>query len=165
MFYRRCCSRVCVCVGITQDRIEECRGVKEAAMLADVRALVQGGEDLNARDDNGAALVRQGRVRKICSDSFCRDEIHVECSSQLHIASANGYLSVAELLLEHRAQVEVKDTDGWTPLHAASCWGHVSACVPTKTPDRPPFVASPPVSLISSARSKWWNCWWLMEPV
>lgn len=34
---------------------------------------------------------------------------------------------MAELLLEHRAQVEVKDTDGWTPLHAASCWGHVSA--------------------------------------
>lgn len=50
-----------------------------------------------------------------------------ECFSQLHIASANGYLSVAELLLEHRAQVEVYDTDGWTPLHAASCWGHVSA--------------------------------------
>lgn len=45
---------------------------------------------------------------------------------QLHIASANGYLSVGELLLEHRAQVEVKDSDGWTPLHAASCWGQVS---------------------------------------
>lgn len=53
--------------------------------------------------------------------------MNVEYFSQLHIASANGYLSVAELLLEHRAQVEVKDTDGWTPLHAASCWGHVSA--------------------------------------
>lgn len=52
--------------------------------------------------------------------------MHLEHFSQLHIASANGYLSVAELLLEHRAQVEVKDTDGWTPLHAASCWGHVS---------------------------------------
>lgn len=34
---------------------------------------------------------------------------------------------MAELLLERRAQVEVKDTDGWTPLHAASCWGHVRA--------------------------------------
>lgn len=48
---------------------------------------------------------------------------------QLHIASANGYSSVGELLLEHRAQVEAKDSDGWTPLHAASCWGQVSiAC-------------------------------------
>ncbi|TWW71110.1 protein phosphatase 1 regulatory subunit 16A [Takifugu flavidus] len=85
--------------GITQDRIDEFRGVKEAAMLADIQTLVQAGNDLNAQDDNGATL--------------------------LHIASANGYLSVAELLLEHRAQVEVKDTDGWTPLHAASCWGHI----------------------------------------
>uniref|UniRef100_A0A3B5JYY5 Glutamic--pyruvic transaminase n=1 Tax=Takifugu rubripes TaxID=31033 RepID=A0A3B5JYY5_TAKRU len=85
--------------GITQDRIDEFRGVKEAAMLADIQTLVQAGNDLNAQDDNGATL--------------------------LHIASANAYLSVAELLLEHRAQVEVKDTDGWTPLHAASCWGHI----------------------------------------
>lgn len=51
-----------MCAGITQDRIDEFRGVKEAAMLADVQALVQSGEDLNARDDNGAALVRQGRI-------------------------------------------------------------------------------------------------------
>ncbi|XP_045921751.1 protein phosphatase 1 regulatory subunit 16A [Micropterus dolomieu] len=85
--------------GITQDRIDECRGAKEAAMLADIQGLVQNGADLNAQDDNGATL--------------------------LHIASANGYMSVAELLLEHRAQVEVKDSDGWTPLHAASCWGHI----------------------------------------
>uniref|UniRef100_A0A672GC60 Protein phosphatase 1, regulatory subunit 16A n=1 Tax=Salarias fasciatus TaxID=181472 RepID=A0A672GC60_SALFA len=86
--------------GITQDRIDECRGAKETAMLADVQALIQSGSDLNAQDSNGATL--------------------------LHIASANGYLSVAELLLENRAQVEAKDSDGWTPLHAASCWGQVS---------------------------------------
>ncbi|KAM7370003.1 hypothetical protein PAMP_011290 [Pampus punctatissimus] len=85
--------------GITQDRIDECRGAKEMSMLADIQALVQSGADLNAQDDNGATL--------------------------LHIASANGYMSVAELLLEHRAQVEVKDCDGWTPLHAASCWGQI----------------------------------------
>lgn len=85
--------------GITQDRIDECRGAKEAAMVADIRALVQSGADLNAQDNNEATL--------------------------LHIASANGYVSVAELLLENRAQVEVKDSDGWTPLHAASCWGQI----------------------------------------
>ncbi|XP_031138023.1 protein phosphatase 1 regulatory subunit 16A [Sander lucioperca] len=85
--------------GITQDRIDECRGAKEAAMLADVQALVHSEADLNAQDANGTAL--------------------------LHIASANGYMSVAELLLEHRALVEVKDSDGWTPLHAASCWGQI----------------------------------------
>lgn len=57
--------------------------------------------------------------------------------------SANGYLSVAELLLENKAQVEVKDLDGWTPLHAAACWGQVSAAatptvwIPLGDPARP----------------------------
>ncbi|XP_061122243.1 protein phosphatase 1 regulatory subunit 16A [Syngnathus typhle] len=85
--------------GVTQARIDECRGAKEAVMLADIRTLLHNGADLNSQDDNGTAL--------------------------LHIASANGYLSVAELLLEHKAQVEIKDCDGWTPLHAASCWGQI----------------------------------------
>ncbi|XP_056290278.1 protein phosphatase 1 regulatory subunit 16A isoform X1 [Pseudoliparis swirei] len=85
--------------GITQDRIDECRGAKESTMLADIRALLQSEADLNAQDANGDTL--------------------------LHIASANGYVSVAELLLEHRAPVEGKDSDGWTPLHAASCWGQI----------------------------------------
>lgn len=49
---------VLFCEGITQDRIDECRGAKEAAMLADIRALAQSGADLNAQDDNGATLVR-----------------------------------------------------------------------------------------------------------
>ncbi|XP_068604175.1 protein phosphatase 1 regulatory subunit 16A [Brachionichthys hirsutus] len=85
--------------GITQDRIDECRGARETAMLAEIRALIQSGADLNAQDNNGATL--------------------------LHIASANGYMSVAELLIENKAQVETKDSDGWVPLHAASCWGHI----------------------------------------
>lgn len=59
--------------------------------------------------------------------------LHVELLSQLHIASANGYVSVAEILLENRAEVEVKDSDGWTPLHAASCWGQVGAADKPKT--------------------------------
>uniref|UniRef100_A0A8C5ANI4 Protein phosphatase 1 regulatory subunit 16A n=1 Tax=Gadus morhua TaxID=8049 RepID=A0A8C5ANI4_GADMO len=85
--------------GITQERIDECRGAKETAMLTDIQALVQSQADLNAPDDSGATV--------------------------LHIVSANGYLSVAELLLENKAQVEVKDLDGWTPLHAAACWGQL----------------------------------------
>lgn len=53
---------MCVCVGITQDRIDELRGVKEAAMLADVQTLVETGKDLNALDDNGATLVGQSHI-------------------------------------------------------------------------------------------------------
>ncbi|XP_029102003.1 protein phosphatase 1 regulatory subunit 16A [Scleropages formosus] len=85
--------------GITQDRVDGCRRAKELEMTADVRALVQSGADLNAKDDGGATL--------------------------LHVAAANGWQSVAELLLEERALVQERDSDGWTPLHAASCWGHI----------------------------------------
>lgn len=51
---------VSVYAGITQEQIDECRGAKEAAMLADIRAMVLSGADLNAQDDNGATLVRHG---------------------------------------------------------------------------------------------------------
>lgn len=51
-----------VYAGITQEQIDECRGAKEAAMLADIQALVQNGSDLNAQDDNGATLVRQSET-------------------------------------------------------------------------------------------------------
>ncbi|KAK6492117.1 protein phosphatase 1 regulatory subunit 16A-like [Huso huso] len=88
-----------LCSGITQERIDECRSSKERQMVADIRALIQAGSDLNAQDDNGTSL--------------------------LHIAAANGYQRTAELLLEHKARVEVRDNDGWSPLHAASCWGQI----------------------------------------
>lgn len=38
-------------------------------------------------------------------------------------------MSVAELLVDQRAQLELKDSDGWTPLHAAACWGQVRSAV------------------------------------
>lgn len=44
---------------------------------------------------------------------------------QLHIAAANGYVQAAELLLEGGARMDLRDTDGWQPLHAAACWGQV----------------------------------------
>ncbi|XP_031440121.1 protein phosphatase 1 regulatory subunit 16A [Clupea harengus] len=85
--------------GITQERIDECRGAKEREMLADVQALIDSGGDLSSRDEHEATL--------------------------LHVAAANGYVSVGELLLEHRFPMEEKDSDGWTPLHAAACWGQL----------------------------------------
>ncbi|MGH0132854.1 UNVERIFIED_CONTAM: hypothetical protein FKN15_050902 [Acipenser sinensis] len=90
------------------ERIDECRSSKERQMVADIRALIQAGSDLNAQDDNGTSL--------------------------LHIAAANGYQRTAELLLEHKARVEVRDSDGWSPLHAASCWGQSSGPDPQDEP-------------------------------
>lgn len=46
-------------------------------------------------------------------------------SLQLHIAAANGYVQAAELLLEGGARMDLRDSDGWQPLHAAACWGQV----------------------------------------
>jgi hypothetical protein len=48
---------------------------------------------------------------------------------QLHIAAANGYLSVVEFLLEHSVRKDVRDKDDWQPSHAAACWGHVMTVV------------------------------------
>uniref|UniRef100_A0A8C2C0G4 Protein phosphatase 1, regulatory subunit 16A n=1 Tax=Cyprinus carpio TaxID=7962 RepID=A0A8C2C0G4_CYPCA len=85
--------------GITQERIDECRGAKERAMLSDLQELVASGADLNVKDEQGATL--------------------------LHVAAANGYMSVGELLLEHRISPNDRDNDGWTALHAAACWGQI----------------------------------------
>lgn len=65
--------------------------------------------------------------KEYCTVLYCI--IMCQFFFQLHIASANGYLAVAELLLENRTKVEMKDYDGWTPLHAASCWGQVSTAI------------------------------------
>ncbi|XP_051887314.1 protein phosphatase 1 regulatory inhibitor subunit 16B-like [Pristis pectinata] len=85
--------------GITQEKIDQIRTAMEQQMIVDVRRAVQEGIDLSARDAQGATL--------------------------LHVVAANGYCTVAELLLEHGAKVNVKDHDGWEPLHAAACWGQM----------------------------------------
>ncbi|NP_001072353.1 protein phosphatase 1 regulatory subunit 16A [Xenopus tropicalis] len=85
--------------GITQEKIEECRGATEQHMLEDIQHLVETGGEVNAHNPHGTSL--------------------------LHIAAANGYLATAELLLEHKAQVNARDQDGWEPLHAAACWGQI----------------------------------------
>ncbi|CAM5115328.1 unnamed protein product [Natator depressus] len=85
--------------GITQEAIEEARAATEHSMVEDIRKLLQAGADLNTPLDHSATL--------------------------LHIASANGYLEAAELLLEHKASMSAKDNDGWEPLHAAACWGQI----------------------------------------
>ncbi|NXA23065.1 PP16A phosphatase, partial [Ibidorhyncha struthersii] len=85
--------------GITQEKIEEARAATERDMVREIRRLVQTGADLDAPRGHGATL--------------------------LHIAAANGYVEAAELLLAHRAGTDVRDEDGWQPLHAAAWWGQM----------------------------------------
>ncbi|XP_038659523.1 protein phosphatase 1 regulatory inhibitor subunit 16B [Scyliorhinus canicula] len=85
--------------GITQEKVDQTRTAVERQMIIDIREGIQDGTDLDARDAQGGTL--------------------------LHIVAANGYCTVAELLLEHGAKVNIKDHDGWEPLHAAACWGQM----------------------------------------
>jgi protein phosphatase 1 regulatory subunit 16A len=85
--------------GVTQDLIDDTRSETERRMFADLATLQTSGGDLEIRDATGA--------------------------TPLHVASANGYLSVVEFLLDHHVSTEVVDNDQWQPLHAASCWGHL----------------------------------------
>ncbi|XP_076250708.1 myosin phosphatase targeting subunit 75D [Rhynchophorus ferrugineus] len=85
--------------GVTQQLIDETRASTERQMLVDMKMMVQRGENLEQYDAQGA--------------------------TPLHIASANGYVSVVEFLLEHGVRTDVKDKDDWQPSHAAACWGHI----------------------------------------
>ena len=47
---------------------------------------------------------------------------HCPCGfTSLHIAATHGYHSVAELLINHEADVNALDCNGSTPIHVASC--------------------------------------------
>uniref|UniRef100_A0A674NCS5 Protein phosphatase 1 regulatory subunit 16A n=1 Tax=Takifugu rubripes TaxID=31033 RepID=A0A674NCS5_TAKRU len=85
--------------GITQEMINETRASTERHMLEDIQELLRQGEEVNQQDSQGATL--------------------------LHIAAANGYVQVTELLLEGGARMDLRDSDGWQALHAAACWGQM----------------------------------------
>lgn len=87
--------------GVTQDLIDETRSRTETQMLADLMQVASQHGDLEWRDKHRA--------------------------TPLHIAAANGYLSVLEFLLDNHCSTEVCDLDLWQPLHAAACWGHLEA--------------------------------------
>lgn len=66
-----------------------------------------------------------------------RSLINQNLSLKMHIACANGYISVLDFLINdcQRAidngvpivpvSLATRDEDGWTPLHVATFWGHV----------------------------------------
>ncbi|XP_076152893.1 protein phosphatase 1 regulatory subunit 12A isoform X6 [Alosa pseudoharengus] len=46
----------------------------------------------------------------------------------MHVAAAKGYTEVLKLLIQAGYDVNIKDYDGWSPLHAAAHWGKEEAC-------------------------------------
>ncbi|KAL4232952.1 hypothetical protein ACF0H5_007640 [Mactra antiquata] len=49
-------------------------------------------------------------------------------ATALHVAAAKGYVKVINVLLQAGLDINAKDIDGWTPLHASSHWGQEEAC-------------------------------------
>ncbi|UYV85155.1 PPP1R16B [Cordylochernes scorpioides] len=84
--------------GITQELIDDTRAANENQMLEDMKRLLDQGGDLEVQDNQGA--------------------------TPLHVASANGYVSVVEFLLDNNVAPDAADQDHWQPIHAAACWGH-----------------------------------------
>ncbi|XP_062813939.1 protein phosphatase 1 regulatory subunit 12C isoform X6 [Anolis carolinensis] len=57
------------------------------------------------------------------------DESHPKTgATALHVAAAKGYIEVMRLLLQAGYEPNVRDKDGWAPLHAAAHWGVEEAC-------------------------------------
>ncbi|KAF1741524.1 hypothetical protein MXB_1686, partial [Myxobolus squamalis] len=48
-----------------------------------------------------------------------------QLATPLHVAAANGYLDVTQLLLSIGADPNSRDNEDWTPLHAAVNWENI----------------------------------------
>ncbi|XP_059190612.1 protein phosphatase 1 regulatory subunit 12A isoform X1 [Centropristis striata] len=49
-------------------------------------------------------------------------------ATALHVAAAKGYIEVLKVLLQCGVDVDSRDIDGWTPLHAGAHWGQEEVC-------------------------------------
>ncbi|KAK7114150.1 protein phosphatase 1 regulatory subunit 16A-like isoform X1 [Littorina saxatilis] len=82
--------------GITQEQIDMTRLATEHQMLSDLKEHASKGGDLEVLDNHGATM--------------------------LHVAAANGYIEVAEFLLDNHVSVDTRDNESWQPVHAAAYW-------------------------------------------
>lgn len=107
--------------GVTQELIDDTRSRTERHMLSDLVAYQAQNGDLEIRDAQGT----NPEFYYFTWAVLLKPDFLLKGATPLHIASANGYLSVVEFLLDHHASTEVVDDDLWQPLHAAACWGHL----------------------------------------
>ncbi|KAM4733682.1 protein phosphatase 1 regulatory subunit 12A isoform 2-T2 [Anableps anableps] len=82
--------------------VDKARKEEERIMLQDATALLEGGGSLTPHPNTKATA--------------------------LHVAAAKGYIEVLKVLLQCRVDVDCRDIDGWTPLHAAAHWGQEEVC-------------------------------------
>ncbi|XP_022612039.1 protein phosphatase 1 regulatory subunit 12A-like isoform X3 [Seriola dumerili] len=82
--------------------VDKARKEEERIMLQDAMAVLAGGGTLTPHPNTKATA--------------------------LHVAAAKGYIEVLKVLLQCGVDVDSRDTDSWTPLHAAAHWGQEEVC-------------------------------------
>ncbi|KAM9264200.1 protein phosphatase 1 regulatory subunit 12A isoform 3-T3 [Cariama cristata] len=80
-----------------------------------------------ARKEEERIMLRD--ARQWLNSGHINDVRHAKSGgTALHVAAAKGYTEVLKLLIQAHYDVNIKDYDGWTPLHAAAHWGKEDAC-------------------------------------
>nr|XP_033807373.1 protein phosphatase 1 regulatory subunit 12A isoform X2 [Geotrypetes seraphini] len=80
-----------------------------------------------ARKEEERIMLRD--ARQWLNSGLISDVRHAKSGgTALHVAAAKGYVEVLKLLIQAGYDVNIKDYDGWTPLHAAAHWGKEEAC-------------------------------------
>ncbi|KAM4619380.1 protein phosphatase 1 regulatory subunit 12A [Polymixia lowei] len=82
--------------------VDKARKEEERVMLQDAMAVLAGGGTLTPHSNTKATA--------------------------LHVAAAKGYIEVLKVLLQCGLDVDSRDIDGWTALHAAAHWGQEEVC-------------------------------------
>lgn len=80
-----------------------------------------------ARKEEERVMLRD--ARQWLNSGQIQDVRHTKSGgTALHVAAAKGYAEVLKLLIQAGYDVNIKDYDGWSPLHAAAHWGKEEAC-------------------------------------
>ncbi|KAL8731180.1 MAG: hypothetical protein Q9166_003587 [cf. Caloplaca sp. 2 TL-2023] len=147
----------------------------KANFMAIVQLLVGAGVDLDYQDDQGETALhlaaRFGHVE--CSKALLKGSDIQQANTELaesafgwtplFVASVEGHLSIVELLIEAKANLEKADTSGWTAQEHAALRGHIdiaeklaaAALTTTKLdPNNMPLVSSRLTALNSANADK-----------
>lgn len=72
-------------------------------------------------------ILERDILRILREEGDINDPVTSDGATFLHIAVANFYQDLVKLLLKNGASVQVKDTDGWFPIHVAAYWNNEKA--------------------------------------